>query len=164
MPAKKKSREQDIDEVRSKLNERLTDVALAAPLTNNSPSDRESHLRELDDVVARPSEKDLESPESADAWADAELRKASPDAVREVIWQSKYGDSKQRLLAAIQILDRTGHHKDQNTVTNIAPVIVLTPESLSAIPWAVRKQMVADVDSEVVVNVTPLKDTAFPKK
>lgn len=90
--------------------------------------------------IPQPSKDDTATPEAARDWAERALIAETPRAAQEAIYQLRYGGSKERIEMLKQILDRSGI-QSANKVTNIAPVIVLTADAISNIPWA-RKAVV----------------------
>lgn len=87
------------------------------------------------DGVPVPRPGDIDTPEKAQYWAEQEIIKATPRAVQEVIHQMRSGgDKKARLTAALQILDRAGVQAKANS-TVVAPVFVLTADTVKNLPW-----------------------------
>ncbi len=87
--------------------------------------------------VPVPTLKDTETAEAATDWAEQEILKATPRAVQEVLHQMKSSpEAKQRLTAALQILDRAGVKEKEKGPTVMAPVFVLTADAIASIPWA----------------------------
>lgn len=120
------------------------------------------------DGVPVPKPSDLETPEAAQFWAEQEIIKATPRAVQEVINQLKTGSTKkERMVAAIQILDRAGVQQKERAAM-VSPVFVLTPESVQHLPWvkAIKEQggiqdgkVVPGTVTKVVQNTTPSLDS-----
>lgn len=141
----KRSKDNSIDESDFSIEEMLTSEAREQ--TGTISADGAIDHIGLYPNIPQTTRDDVASPEAAQDWAQRELVRATPRAVQEVIHQLRYGSKKERAEAAKQILDRGGFKGDNNKVTNIAPVIVLTSDALSNIPWAKK----AVVDGTVVV-------------
>jgi hypothetical protein len=86
------------------------------------------------DGVPVPKREEVDTPEGAVWWSEQEILKATPRAVQEVIHQLKKGNSKERMVAALQLLERAGvQKKEQNH--SVSPIFVLTPEAVKTLPW-----------------------------
>jgi hypothetical protein len=147
MPPTKKSKGSTVD-----VSDFNIEGALMSEASAIQPIEHEGidHLADLAHIP-QPTKDDLATPEAAQDWTQRELWKATPRAVQETIAQLRYGTKRERMEAANKILDRAGHKGESTKVTNIAPVIVLTSDALSNIPWA-RK---AVVEGKVVQKELP---------
>lgn len=101
---------------------------------------------------------DLQDPEAAEDWAVRKKHSLVPYAVAELEYQLKYGDDTQRANAAKEVLDRTGHGKQDKSNLGGA-VIILTGGSIQ-LPWAQgATSAVKTVEgSAEVIPTTPSKD------
>lgn len=85
------------------------------------------------DGVPVPLPEEVDTAEKAQQWAEAQIIKATPRAVQEMIYQLRRGDVKNRGLMAMQILDRAAEQSKRGT--HQGPVIILTPAVVAEVPW-----------------------------
>jgi hypothetical protein len=88
----------------------------------------------------------------AEEWADAQLNEALPEAVAELRFQLKYGDDKQRMDAARDVLDATGKRRRDGGAGGGATIIV----NVGALPWEKKREKVTDGE------VTRREETTLP--
>lgn len=132
--SKSKGQLKDVSD--NELEQMLTLQGIELPVSR----DVGDHIASKKDIP-KPNLEDIKTPEAARDWAERALIAETPRAAQEAIYQLRYGSSKERADMLKQILDRSGI-QSANKVTNIAPVIVLTADAISNIPWA--KKAVVD--------------------
>lgn len=93
----------------------------------------------------------------SEKWARERMQALAPAAVAELERQLRFGSDGKRMEAAKEILDRAGHGKNDNAVSNkgpSAPVVILVGASIQAPPWASGGDKPSVVDGEVVEKKT----------
>lgn len=88
----------------------------------------------------------------AEEWADKNLNEALPEAVAELRYQLRYGDDKQRMDAARDVLDATGKRRKDGGVSGGATIIV----NVGTLPWEKKREKVTDGE------VTRREEAALP--
>lgn len=87
------------------------------------------------------------SGDAAETWTVRKLHDLAPYAAAEVEYQLKFGGDRQRIQAALEVLDRTGHGRKGEGGSVGGPVIVVNV-GRDGLPWAPKAQVVEVKDVE----------------